>query len=136
MSGIPDTFADNVLDFITGRAVSPSAARNAYLTLVTADPGATPTIASLAEVTTAGHARQLCAFSVPAGSPMLTSNTALITFGPYTADMLADVTHVVMVSALTGTAGDVMHIWELDASIRALNTQTLQLAVGTLQIGG
>lgn len=136
MAGIPDTFADNVLDFITGRAVSPSAARNSYLALVTADPGAGATIASLAEVTTAGYARQQIIWAVPAGSPMLTSNTALVTFGPFTADMLLGVTHAVLVSALSGTTGDVMYVWQLDAAVQALNTQTLQLAPASLLLGG
>lgn len=127
MSGLPTVFGGSVLDFVTGRGVS-----TVYLALLTADPGDSPTVASLAEDTTSGYSRQAPTFAVPSGDPASTINTNLVTFGPYTANQASPVTHIALVEHASGTSGVVRYVWELDASVQALSTQTLLIPIGSL----
>lgn len=130
MAGLPTGFGGTTIDGITGRGVSTT-----YLALVTADPGDSPTLASLAEDTTAGYARIPVTWSVPAGDPVVSSNTALLTFGPYTVGQTTPITHICLVTAASGTSGTVRYIWQLDESVIATITQTLQIAPGALTLG-
>jgi hypothetical protein len=43
---------------------------------------------TMSEITTAGYARQQVTWTAPAGVPMVTSNNALLFYGPFTADMV------------------------------------------------
>jgi len=48
--------------------------------------------------------------------------------------MSVPVTHAALVTAQTGTAGDVLFIWSLDTTQQAVNGQALQIAIGKLTI--
>lgn len=115
------------LDAMSGRATQ--SARTTYLALLTAAPTDASTIASLAELTTAGYARQAVTWSAPTGDPRVTSNTATITFGPLTADP-PNVTHAALVSAASGTTGDLIYFWTLDAAKDAAINESMQAAAG------
>lgn len=120
MPGSPTTLGAGLgLDAKTGRAAV--AARTVYMALLsvtgtTAAPTADTTLATMAgELAVAGYARQAVTFTAPAGSPRVTSNAAAITWGPFDADPPV-VTHIALVSAASGTVGDLIAFW-------AVNTQ-------------
>lgn len=106
-------------------------AATTYLALCTADPGVGATVASLAELATPGYARQTVAWTAPAGQPASASNSALMTFGPFTSDP-PTVTHAALVDVGSGTAGLVRHIWTLDQAKDAALGESLQVAIGQL----
>lgn len=122
--------AQNALDAATGRATQ--TARTTYLCLLTSAPSDSTTIASMAELTTAGYARQACAFGAPtSANPSVTSNTGTITFGPFTADP-PNVTHCALVSSSSGTSGDFIMYWTLNVAKDAAINESIQVAAGGL----
>ncbi len=121
--------AGAALDAVTGRATQ--TARTMYLALLTAAPTDASTLATMTELVVAGYARQVAAFSAPSGDPRVTSNTALITFGAFTADPL-NVTHAALVSAATGTVGDLTYFWTWDTARDAASGDSLTVAIGAL----
>lgn len=132
MPGQLSTAGANIaLDAATGRATQ--TARTVYLALLTVAPGDSTTLASMTEVTTTGYARQSCAFSAPSGDPSTSSNTATITFGPFTADP-PSVAYAALVSASSGTTGDFIAYWTADVAQDATTGQSLQIAAGALTI--
>lgn len=119
------------LDAKTGRATQ--TARTMYLALLTAAPTDATTMATMSEVTaptTNGYARQATAWTDP-GTTESTSNSAALTFGPFTAD-LANVTHCALVSAATGTAGDLTFYWTLDNARDPIVGDSIVFPVGAL----
>lgn len=133
MPGQPSTVGANaMLDAASGRATQ--TARTTYLALLTAAPGDTTTMATMTELTTPGsngYNRQTCAWSAPTGDPASTGNTALLTFGPFTAD-LGNVTHLALVSASTGTSGDFIWYWTADVAKDPANGDSITVAIGAL----
>lgn len=130
MAGKLSTVGDNIaLDAATGRAAA--AARTTYLCLLTAAPTDASTMATMAELTTAGYARQTCAWTAPTGQPASSNNSAQLTFGPFTADP-PNVTHAALVSAATGTVGDFLAYWTLDVAKDAAINESIQVAVAGL----
>ncbi|MFD9941562.1 MULTISPECIES: phage tail fiber protein [Nonomuraea] len=121
------------LDYITGRALGYTAARNVYLALLTSAPLDNAGLSSLPEVTTAGYSRQQITWT-PAtlAKPSQSSNAGVVTFGPVSADMSTPVTHAALVTPQVGTTGDVLYTWALDVSQQAVNGQALQIAIGKL----
>lgn len=117
------------LDAMTGRATV--TARTTYLALLTAAPTDATTLATMTEVTTAGYSRQTVAWSAPSGDPRATSNSGALTFGPFTADP-PNVTHAALVSAATGTTGDLIYFWTLDVARDGISGDSLTVAVGAL----
>lgn len=138
MAGSTDVWAGHALDLLTGRAIQLTAPRNTYLALLTADPGTAITDAStLSEITTAGYARQQVTWTAPTGEPMLTSNSALLFFGPFTADMVDAAAFAALVSASTGTTGvDVMYVWPISSPLLATANESLQIPAGSLTLNG
>lgn len=126
-----DKGANIGLDAKTGRATQ--TARTVYLALLTAAPVDGDTIATLAEVATAGYARQSVAWTAPAnvGGVPTTSNSAGLTFGPFTGDP-PNITHAALVSASAGTAGDFIFWWALDVAKDAAINESIQVASGAL----
>jgi hypothetical protein len=99
--------ASRALDAATGRATVTS--RTTYLALLTTVPTPNVTLSTMAEYGAAGYARQPMAMSAPSGSPMQTSNTALLTYGPLTgATGGTSIVGWAEVSALSGTTGEVV----------------------------
>lgn len=121
--------ANNALDAAFGRVTQ--TARTVYLALLTAAPTDASTMATMAEVSTAGYARQACAFTAPTGDPSSTGNSAQLTFGPFTADP-PNVTHCAVVSASSGTTGDFIAWWALDVAKDAAVNESIQVAIGGL----
>lgn len=114
---LSDKGADIALDAVTGRATQ--TARATYLALYTADPGRTATPATAGEYSAAGYARVAYGPSAPAtsGNNRSSGNAAPITFGPITgATGGTPITHICLVSSASGTTGDLLYRWAVDAS--------------------
>lgn len=132
MPGQLSTTGANIgLDAATGRATQ--TARTVYLALLTAAPSDSTTVATMTEVTTAGYARQVCSWSAPSSDPSLVSNTATITFGPFSADP-PNVPYLALVSSSSGTGGDFIAYWTADTARDAANGESIQVAAGGLTL--
>lgn len=121
------------LDGATGRVTV--AARTIYLALLTAVPGNTVTPASMTEYSVAGYARQVCAMSIPAGTPRVTSNTATITFGPLTgANNVTSIVGWALVSSASGTTGDVVAQGDLTVARTPAASDQLTVSPGSITV--
>lgn len=130
MPGQLSTTGANIgLDAATGRATQ--TARTVYLALLTVAPSDATTVATMTEVTTAGYARQAVTFTAPTGDPSSTSNSATITFGPFSADP-PNVPYAALVSTPSGTGGDFIAYWTADVARDAANGESIQVAAGAL----
>lgn len=125
--------AQVALDAATGRATQ--TARTTYLALLTAAPTDATTLATMAELAAGnGYARQAVTWGAPTSAdPPVTSNSAVITFGPFTVDF-ANVTHCALVSAASGTVGDFIAHWQLTTARDPANGDSISFAVGALQL--
>lgn len=123
-----------LLDYLTGRAVAYTAPRNSYLGLAVAIPDSAITLATLAEVTTAGYARIQVTWAAPAGSPISIADSASVTFGPVTADMDTAATYAFMTEASSGTVGTVLYLWQLLEPVLAKANKPIFVAAGALTI--
>ena len=121
--------AGAALDAMTGRATQ--TARTTYLALLSAAPTDSTTLATMTEITTAGYSRQSVTWSAPSGDPRATSNSATVTFGPFTADP-PNVTHCALVSAASGTTGDFIYYWTLDTARDGISGDSITFAAGAL----
>ena len=120
------------LDAITGRAAP--AARSMWIALLTAAPTRTTTLATMSEVAVAGYARQAATYSAPTSAdPPVTSLTTGLTWGPFTGDP-PNVTHAALVSASSGTTGEISEYWTLDAAKDVGVNDSLTAAAGTCSI--
>ena len=132
MSGQLSTVgANNALDAATGRATQ--TARTVYLALLTAAPSDATTLATMTECTATGYARQTVAFTAPSGDPSTSSNTATLTFGPFTTDP-PSIAYAALVSAASGTSGDFIAYWTADIARDAGIGQSITVAVGALTL--
>jgi len=121
------------LDAVTGRVTQ--SARSTYLALLTSAPTDATTEATMAEVFTPasnGYNRQAVTWTAPTGDPASTENTSLLTFGPLTPGDAASVGWVALVENLTGTAGDVLMWWTVDAAKNAAVGDSITVAAGAL----
>lgn len=128
------TGANSALDAVTGRATQ--TARTTYLALLTAAPTDSTTMSTMTELTTPGsngYSRQSVSWSAPSSDPSSTANSGTVTFGPFSAD-LGVVTHCALVSASTGTAGDLVAYWSLDTSRDPASGDSIQFAAGALTL--
>ena len=130
MPGQLSTLGANIaLDAATGRATQ--TARTTYLALLTAAPTDATTVATMSELTTSGYSRQASTWAAPTGDPSSTSNTATITWGPFSADP-PNVTHIALVSSASGLSGDLVMYWTADVARNAANGESIQAAAGAL----
>jgi hypothetical protein len=123
-----------LLDYLTGRAVAYTAARNSYLGLAVAIPDSNITLATLAEVVTAGYARVQVTWAAPAGTPMSITNSASVQFGPVTADMDSAAPYAFLTDASSGTTGTVLYVWQLTEAVLAKALKPIFVAAGALTI--
>jgi hypothetical protein len=123
--------AGKAIDGITGRATLSS--RTTYLALLTAAPSDSTTLGTMTEVTTSGYSRQAVTWGAPSGDPEVSSNTAAITFGPFSADP-PSVAYGALVSASSGTSGDFLYFWTWDTARDGANGDSLNVAIGALTI--
>lgn len=131
MAGQPSSpGAVKMLDALTGRATQ--TAQTTYLALATTAPTDIALGAELTAPTTNGYSRQAVTWTAPTGDPSSTENTALITFGPFTAD-LGIVTHIMLMDVATaGTASNMLAYWTADVSKDPANGDSITIAAGAL----
>lgn len=123
--------AEIALDAWSGRATQ--SARTTYLALLTAAPNDQSTLATMAEVSTSGYSRQAVTWTAPTGDPSATANSAPVVFGPFTADP-PNVTYCALVSSASGTTGDFIGWWALDAAKDAANGESIQFNTAALSM--
>lgn len=121
--------ANNALDAMNGRATQ--TARTTYVALLTSAPTDSTTLSTMSELSATGYSRQSATWAAPSGDPSSTSNTNTITYGPFSADP-ANVTHLALVSASSGTSGDFIYYWTADAAKDAAIGDSIQIAAGAL----
>jgi hypothetical protein len=124
--------ANNALDGALGRVTQ--TARTVYIALLTAAPTDATTNATMTEYTATGYARQSVAWAAPSGDPSATSNSGTLTFGPFTAGTGATVTHIACVSSASGTSGDFIAYWTLDASRTPATNDSLVFTAGDIDL--
>lgn len=130
MPGEPSTAGAGImLDAVNGRATQ--TARTTYVALLTAAPTDSTTLASMTEVTTAGYSRQSATWAAPSGDPASTSNSNVLTFGPFSADP-PNITHCALVSAASGTTGDFLYWWALGTARDGISGDSASFAAGAL----
>lgn len=121
------------LDGALGRVTVTS--RTIYLALLTAAPSNTTTLSTMVEYTATGYARQACAMGAPTGTPQTSLNTAVLTFGPLTgANGAVPITHWALVSAASGTTGEVVAQGDLTATRTPGASDTVSVAIGAVAV--
>lgn len=117
------------LEAIFRKTQSP-ATGSVWLALLTATPTDTNlTMAAVTEYAATGYARQVFGpTSATAAEPSVISNTATITFGPFTAGTGATVTHAAICDAVSGTAANIIATVALTASRTPATGDSLQAA--------
>ena len=101
-----------------------------YLGLATAAVTDSSTLASITEVTTAGYSRQAVTFAAPSGDPSATSNTADITFGPFSADP-PSIAYAFVTDAASGTSGTIYAYWD-GTAVDAASSESIVVRSGDL----
>jgi len=154
MSGtFTDTTDRAVLSWLAGETLPGgwTAPTDTYLVLLTADPrvlppapggdqpGFTndPEISDFTEVSATGYSRQLVSWGTAqtnVGNPSSISNSVQITFGPFTdgSGMGAATTHGALVTVASGTAGEVIMVWQWDNPVSATQNESIIVPVGAL----
>lgn len=130
-----NTGAFDALDSITGRATITSG--TTYLALLTAVPTDTTTPATMTEYAATGYARIAITWTAPAlnGSSIPeTSNTALITYGPFTAGTGATISGLALVTSASGTSGVLKAWWTPDVNRTPAVNDYIQFAIGALKL--
>ena len=110
---IPNAVASTLIDDVTQRGK-----KTVYFCLLQTDiDPAVDTLATMSEDTTAGGGRKTVAWTDPStANPPLSSPTADVTFGPYSADMTTGVTVLALVDAASGSTGTIRKTFNLNAT--------------------
>lgn len=154
MSGtFTDTADRAVLSWLAGEPLPGgwTVPTDTYLALLTADPRILPippggdspeftndpSIDDFSEVSATGYARQLvvwAAAQTSSNNPSSISNNAQITFGPFTGSsgMGAATTHGALVTVGSGSAGNVIMVWQWDNPVAAGQNESIIVPVGAL----
>ena len=130
-----DAGSNKALDAVTGRATVSSA--TTYLALLTSAPGDTTSLGSMAEYTATGYSRQAVSWAAPSlnvSNVPETSNSATVTFGPFTAGTGDVITHAALVSAASGTSGSILAWWELDNARTPSTNDSVEVTSGNLKL--
>ena len=131
MPGQASTVGSKImLDAASGRATQSS--RTTYLALLTAAPGDSTTLATMSELSATGYSRQSVTWSDPTTTET-TSNSGALTFGPFSTDP-ANATHCALVSAASGTTGDLVWYWTLDTARDAASGDSISVAASALSM--
>lgn len=132
MTGLTQAGAQDELNALVGTAVS---GITTYLALLTADPTDAVLISDLSEVTTSGYSRVSMTWGSPSAAyPSVVSNTNLVTFGPMSANMTIPAQWLALVTAASGTSGELKYTWTMKEPQQALATQEILIAAGALTI--
>lgn len=130
-----DTSSDNSVN--TWNPVSSEwvAAVLPYLALLTADPTGNSEISELSECGDSGYARIQVAFGASTTAyPSVSSNSSLLTFGPFSVNMSLPAQWLALVSVSTGTSGMLLQTWTVSPPQQVSATQTINIAAGALTI--
>jgi len=117
------------LDALNGRATQ--TARSTWIALLTSAATDATTMATMAEMTTTGYARQPVTWSAPTGDPAISKNTGVLTFGPFTADP-PSIGFLGLVTAATGTAGSLLYRWTADVARDGISGDSIVIAIDAL----
>ena len=142
-----DVGSSYALDAVSGRATVTT--RTMYLALLRTAPTDTTTLSTMAEYDATGYSRQTITFGTGAGavgapslvsSVMTTANTSSMTFGPFTANGTNStlgttaVPYAALVSAASGTTGDLVAYWTLDTSRTPALNDAITVAVAQIKL--
>jgi len=132
--GHPLAFANKMIDFTTGRGVSTT-----YLCALTADPGTAAVMTSLSEDSTTGYVRQAVTWAAPVvpadSSDPKSVSAADVSFGPYTAAQANPITHLALVTAGSGTTGEIRYSWALESPFQAGVGDSMLVSAGSIDYG-
>jgi hypothetical protein len=111
----------------------PGAQRAMYVALLAAAPTTTSTLASVTELSATGYSRQALGPTAisTSGANRRVTNTALITFGPFSTDP-ASATHALITTAASSTTGDISWIFTLDTAKDAGIGDSITIAANAL----
>lgn len=124
--------AELALDASTGRASTTS--RSMYLALLTAAPDDTTDMSTMTEATFT-YTRPLIELDAATGTPRTISNTNNETIGPLDdADGTQTVSHWALVSAQTGTTGELTWYGSWATSRTPQSGDSLEIAAGDLDL--
>lgn len=154
MSGtFTDTADRAVLSWLAGEPLPGgwTVPTDTYLALLTADPRILPippggdspeftndpSIDDFSEVSATGYSRQLvvwAAAQTSSNNPSSITTNAQITFGPFTdsAGMGSATTHGALVTVASGSAGNVIMVWQWDNPVAAGQNESIIVPVGAL----
>jgi len=147
MSGnFTDTTDRAFLNWVTGTSLGGwTPPTTSYIALLTVDPSTTsaiptdPQLSELTELAATGYSRQACAFTSstsPSNGTSQIQNSALITFGPFTAAAGSGtpVTYGALVNVASGTTGEVICVWQWDNPITAPQNQSITIPIANITI--
>lgn len=138
---LTDTTDRAVLDWITGTSLGGwTPPVTGYMMLLTADPSTTsviptsPLLSELVEMTAPGYSRQVVTWSsatTPTGGLSQIQNSNLVTFGPFTGASGSGTAanFGAFVNVASGTAGEVIAVWEWDVPIQAPQGQSILIPI-------
>lgn len=140
-----DTTDRAILNWVTGTSLGGwTPPTTAYVMLLTADPSTTavlphdPQLSELTELAATGYARQTVSWAAassptPGGSSQI-QNSNLLTFGPFTGATGSGTatTFGALVNVASGTAGEVIAVWQWDVPVVAPQNQSITIPIGSL----
>jgi hypothetical protein len=141
---ITDTTDRAILNWITGTSLGGwTPPTTAYIALLTADPSTTaatptdPQLSELTELAATGYSRQVMTFSAattPVNGTTQIQNSNLLTFGPFTSASGSGTptTFGALVTAASGTTGEVICTWQWDIPIVAPQNQSITIPIADL----
>lgn len=107
---------------------------NRYLALLSGDPTAAVQVSDLQEITTPGYQRSLVTIATAtAAIPSISANTALVSWGPVTNDMLVPAQWAAMVTSASGTSGQLLYKWTIPAQ-QVSASEYIQVANDQMQL--
>lgn len=127
-AGKTNTYSDSVLNLLRGTNVTAFSPFVGLLSVAPADDDATGT-----ELTGNGYARQAVTFGAPAvegTGGRKVSNTAVVRFGPATANWSAAVAFGIYDASTSGN----LRYWGTMTSVTVVNNSSLEIAIGDLSV--
>jgi len=147
MSGnLTDTTDRAILNWITGTALGGwTPPTTGYVALLTVDPSTTaaistdPQLSELTELASTGYSRQIVTFTAATSPTTGTSqiqNSNLITFGPFTntSGSGTPTTFGALVTAASGTTGEVISVWQWDVPVIAAQNQSITIPIANITL--
>jgi len=145
MSGnLTDTTDRAILNWITGTSLGGwTPPTTGYIALLVADPSTTaanptdPQLSELTELSAVGYARQVVTWASstsPANGLSQIVNNNLLTFGPFTGASGSGTTTTfgALVTAASGTTGEVISVWQWDIPVLAAQNQAIIIQAANL----